>query len=182
MGERNVAGTIVRAVHGDLTTEEVDAVVNAANSRLAHGGGVAGAISRAGGPTVQEESDRVVADRGPVPTGSAAVTGGGDLAARWVVHAVGPVFHGGPDDERLLRSAVVAALEAAAGVGARSIAFPAISAGIYGYPRQDATRVIAAGVVHWVARHPGSFDEVVLVGYDAAAAQDFATGLEAARE
>jgi putative ATPase len=179
MVERTVAGTVVRVVEGDLTRMPVDAVVNAANSRLTHGGGVAGAIVRAGGPAIQHESDRVVAERGPIRTGSAAATGGGDLPARWVVHAVGPVFHGGPDDERLLRSAVSSALAAAADVGARSVALPAISAGIFGYPRPDATAVIAAEVVTWAAAHPGALGEVILVGYDGGATRDFEAGLAA---
>ncbi|MBA2529014.1 MAG: macro domain-containing protein, partial [Euzebyales bacterium] len=101
-----VGGATLVVVEGDLTRQDVDAVVNAANERLAHGGGVAAALARAGGPTVQAESDRWVAEHGTLTPGQAAVTGGGGMAARWVVHVVGPRFRPGQDNEGLLRQAV----------------------------------------------------------------------------
>lgn len=127
----------IEIVEGDLTEMDVDAIVNAANSSLQHGGGVAGAISRKGGPSIQQESDVI----GHVPTGSAAVTGAGSLPARWVIHAVGPRMGEGNEDEKL-RSATRAALEAAESVGARSVAFPAISTGIFGYPLERCASIM----------------------------------------
>lgn len=119
----------IEIIEGDLTALSVDAIVNAANSALQHGGGVAGAIARRGGPSIQRESDEI----GHVPVGSVAVTGAGSLSARWVIHAVGPRMGEGNEDDKL-RSATRAALEKAEAIGARSIAFPAISTGIFGYP------------------------------------------------
>jgi O-acetyl-ADP-ribose deacetylase (regulator of RNase III) len=126
------------AVRGDITAETTDAIVNAANSGLARGAGVCGAIFAKAGPGLAE----ACAALGGCPTGDARVTPGFELPARWIVHAVGPVWHGGNDGEaELLASAYRRALAAAAEVGARSIAFPAISTGIYGYPLEAATAV-----------------------------------------
>jgi O-acetyl-ADP-ribose deacetylase len=169
---------VVVAVRGDLTTQQVDAVVNAANEHLAHGGGVAAALSHAAGPTLQDESDEWVRAHGPVGPGSAAVTGGGRLPVRWVVHIVGPRYREGQDNPGLLTQAVEAALDAAAGAGARSVALPAISAGVFGYPRQEACAVIARAASEWVRRNPGKLDELRLVGWDNSTTADFAAGLE----
>ena len=166
-------------MEGDITAQDVDAIVNAANEYLKHGGGVAAAIVRAGGHSIQDESDRWVRDHGPVGAGIAAVTSAGQLAARWVVHTVGPRYSAGQDNEAPLAAAVTAAMDAAAGAGARSLAFPAISAGIFGYPRPEATAVVAATVAGWLEAHPGEIDEVRLVGFDAGTVADFAAGLEA---
>ena len=95
------AGQTICVVQNDLTAEQVDAIVNAANERLAHGGGVAGAISRRGGPTIQRESAEWIREHGPVPTGSAAITGAGELPARYVIHAVGPVWGTGDEEAKL---------------------------------------------------------------------------------
>ena len=131
------------AVRGDITRETVDAVVNAANTGLVRGGGVCGAIFAAAGPDL-DDACAVVA---PCPTGEARVTPGFGLAARWIVHAVGPVWRGGDRDEpALLASAYRHALAAADSVGARSIAFPAISTGIFGYPLDAATEIAVAAV------------------------------------
>ena len=122
---------IIETWLGDITTFEVDAIVNAANDRLAPGGGVCGAIHRAAGPELAEECARV----GPCPTGDARATPGYELPARWVIHAVGPVWHGGDRGEvELLASAYRRSIEVADGIGAESIVFPAISTGIYGFP------------------------------------------------
>lgn len=177
---QDVQGTNVAVVQGDLTKQPVDAVVNAANEHLRHGGGVAAAVVRAGGQVVQQESDAWVFEHGPVTTGRAAVTTAGSMPARWVVHTVGPRYDEGQDNEGLLRAAVAAALDAAERIGARSVAFPAISAGIFGYPRAAATAVIASEVVRWIVEHPGVIDEVRLVGFDGATCEDFAAGLHAA--
>ncbi|MDH4139104.1 MAG: O-acetyl-ADP-ribose deacetylase [Coriobacteriia bacterium] len=120
---------------GDLTRVDADAIVNAANSQLARGGGVCGAIHAAGGPSIAEECRAWVAEHGAVPTGGAAITTGGRLPARFVVHAVGPVWHGGSSREPdLLANAYRSSIEIADGQGLCSIAFPSISTGIFGYP------------------------------------------------
>jgi Predicted phosphatase homologous to the C-terminal domain of histone macroH2A1 len=121
----------IELVRGDITSLDVDAIVNAANEHLQLGAGVAGAIRRKGGPAIQEECDRI----GHCETGGAVVTGGGALPARWVIHAVGPVWQGGgAGEERLLGSAVAAALDRAEEIGAKSVALPALSTGVYGFP------------------------------------------------
>ena len=137
--------------HADLTGETVDAIVNAANVGLSHGGGVAGAIVRKGGMVIQDESDRV----GRVKVGGAAITGAGSLPARFVIHAVGPVWRGqGPEEsDRLLASAVVSALEIAHQKGWGSIAFPAISSGIFGFPKPRCAEVMINTVVDWCETH-----------------------------
>jgi O-acetyl-ADP-ribose deacetylase (regulator of RNase III) len=136
----------VETVQGDITTESVDAIVNAANEQLAPGGGVCGAIHRAGGPSITAECRRI----GHCPTGAAVATTGGDLPARFVIHAVGPVWQGGTHGEPdLLASAYTSALDEAVRVGARTVAFPAISTGIYGYPLEAATAVAVEAVRNW---------------------------------
>lgn len=121
----------IELINGDITTLAVDAIVNAANSRLQHGGGVAAAIARKGGPVIQQESDRI----GFVPTGNAAVTSAGNLPCRYVIHAVGPVMGEGDEDLKL-RNATLSAFERAQELRLKSIALPAISTGIFGYPVQ----------------------------------------------
>ena len=136
----------LEAVKGDITEEPVDAIVNAANESLAAGSGVCGAIHAAGGPTIAEACRRA----GRCSTGQAVATTAGRLPARWVIHAVGPVWRGGGEGEaELLASAYRASLDEAARVGARSVAFPAISTGIYGYPLEAASEVAVAAVRSW---------------------------------
>jgi O-acetyl-ADP-ribose deacetylase len=151
----------LEAVRADITTLAVDAVVNAANSSLLGGGGVDGAIHRAAGPELLHECRLL----GGCATGEAVVTGGHELPARWVVHTVGPVWRGGDHGEpALLASCYRRSLEVADGVEARSIAFPAISTGIYGYPKDEAAR-IAVGTVREVVAAT-SIERVVLVAFD----------------
>jgi len=129
----------IEAVHGDITREEVDAVVNAANEHLAGGGGVDGAIHRAAGWERLQDACRKL---GGCPTGEAVATPGFDLAARWIIHAVGPRWRGGQGGEaELLASAYRRSLEVADELGAKAVAFPAISTGVYGYPKAEAARV-----------------------------------------
>ena len=143
-------------VIGDLTAQNVDAIVNAANSSLLGGGGVDGAIHRAGGPQILAECRLL----GGCETGEAKATGGGRLPARWVVHAVGPVWRGGGHGEPdLLTSAHRRSLEVAAGLGARTIALPAISCGIYGYPPELAAPVAVAAA----REHEHAFEEIRFV-------------------
>ncbi len=139
------------AMRGDITKLEVDAIVNAANDGLLPGGGVCGAIHRAAGTGLATEC----ASLGGCPTGDARLTGGHALPARFVVHAVGPVWRGGSHDEaRLLASCYRQALDVAAAAGARTVAFPAISTGIYGFPFEQATRIAVATIRDGLAHHP----------------------------
>lgn len=137
-----VGGVEVVLLKGDITEVEADAIVNAANPFLEHGGGVARAIVRKGGREIQEESREYVRRHGPVPVGGVAVTGAGRLRARRVIHAVGPRYGEEGGDEKLA-SAVRSSLDKAEELGLRSIAFPAISTGVYGYPYQRAAGVMA---------------------------------------
>lgn len=140
MTELLIGDRVLALALGDITRFDADAIVNAANSALAGGGGVDGAIHRGGGPAIMAELRRDH-PRG-TPTGTAAITTAGELQARWVVHAVGPIWRGGDHDEpALLAAAYRSALELAAGRGARSVALPAISAGIFGYPIDEAAVV-----------------------------------------
>jgi O-acetyl-ADP-ribose deacetylase len=138
----------ITLVQGDITEQAVDAVVNAANSKLLGGGGVDGAIHRRGGPTILEECRRIRAERFPdgLPTGQAVATTAGDLPARWVIHTVGPVYARSEDRSGLLASCHAEALRVADELGARAVAFPAISTGVYGYPVEEAATVAVAAV------------------------------------
>ncbi|MGH3141678.1 MAG: macro domain-containing protein [Gaiellales bacterium] len=150
---------MIAFIVGDLTEQDVDAIVNAANESLAPGGGVCGAIRRAGGEKIFEECARL----GGCATGDAKATGAGRLRAHYVIHAVGPVWRGGGDQEaELLASAHRRALEVAEGLGCKTIAFPALSTGVYGYPPERAAHVAVAAVSELAER----FDEVRFVFVD----------------
>lgn len=150
----------VEAIRGDITAEPVDAIVNAANGALRRGGGVCGAIFAAAGP----ELEAACAAIGHCETGDAVVTPGFELPARFVVHTVGPVWHGGDRDEpALLASCYRRSIEVAAGAGARSIAFPAISTGIFGYPTRPAAEIAVATVTE----HGDALEQIRLVAFDA---------------
>ena len=139
---------LVEAVEGDIATEQVDAIVNAANSSLLGGGGVDGAIHRAAGPRLLAECREVRRTRYPngLPVGEAVATGAGDLPASWVIHTVGPNRHAGQTDPALLACCFQNALREAVNVGARSVAFPAISAGIFGWDPDEVARIAVATV------------------------------------
>jgi O-acetyl-ADP-ribose deacetylase (regulator of RNase III) len=164
---------------GDLTQEPVDAIVNAANRHLDHGGGVAGAIVRAGGRSIQDESDAWVREHGPVSHAEPAYTGAGSLPARYVIHAVGPVWGEG-DEDRKLAEAVTGSLRRADELNLRSIAFPAISTGIFGFPKDRAARIFFQAVPAYFTENPTSGLELVrLVLWDGDSVGVF---LAAARE
>jgi O-acetyl-ADP-ribose deacetylase (regulator of RNase III) len=164
---------VLEAVLGDMTAERVDAIVNAANSNLAHGGGLAGAIVARGGAIIQEESDKLA----PVATGNAVVTSAGALPSRWVIHAVGPIWGAG-NEEASLRSAVRASLDCAAELGATSIALPAISTGIFGYPKREGTTTIVETARSWLDGHTdSSLKTVRFTAFDELTAELFADAI-----
>jgi len=157
----NPIPAVVEALRTDITRLPVDAIVNAANRTLLGGGGVDGAIHRAAGPELVEACRRL----GGCPTGQARITPGFRLPARYVIHTVGPVWHGGNADEpATLASCYRGSLELAARLGAASIAFPAISTGVYGYPREKAARVVWDTLQEYCRKHPEPAD-IALVYY-----------------
>jgi O-acetyl-ADP-ribose deacetylase (regulator of RNase III) len=167
--------TAVELVQGDITRESVDAIVNAANSSLLGGGGVDGAIHRRGGPAILEDCRRLRAahlGKG-LPTGRAVATTAGDLDARWVVHTVGPVFSASEDRSALLASCYRESLRVAGELGARSVAFPAISTGVYGWPMDDGARI----AIETVRTADTTVEEVRFVLFDRPAYEAFAAHL-----
>lgn len=154
----------IELVQGDITRVPADAIVNAANSSLAGGGGVDGAIHRAGGPAIMADLERRYGRGRFCPTGSAVVSDAGDLPATWVIHAVGPIWHGGSAGEPdLLASAYRTSLRLAAELGATSVAFPSISTGVYGYPVDLAAQIAIDTVSDVLAMEPGSVERVTFV-------------------
>jgi len=166
----------IELVRGDITKQEVDAIVNAANSSLLGGGGVDGAIHRAGGPSILEECRRLREERYPdgLPTGKAAATTGGNLPAQWVIHTVGPVYSRSDDRSHLLASCHTEALRVADELGAKTVAFPAISTGVYGYPPHLAAPTAIAAV----ASADSQVDEVRFVLFDQTIQEFFRRALE----
>lgn len=163
---------------GDITRQSTDAIVNAANSSLMGGGGVDGAIHRAGGPAILEECKRIVARQGPLPTGQAVITKGGNLKAKYVIHTVGPVWHGGRSGEpELLASAYRESLKLAVDKGLKSVAFPSISTGAYGYPIDKAAGVALDTVISFLKAKATPVTEVDFVLYDSRAFEVYATAL-----
>lgn len=163
--EFKIGQTVFFLEEGDITGQETEAIVNAANSRLAGGGGVDGAIHRAGGPAIMEECRRI----GSCPAGQAVITTGGNLKAKYVIHTVGPVYQGGNRGEaRLLASAYHESLKLAHTKGIRSVAFPSLSTGAYGYPLEEAARIAVKTVADYIRKNP-VFDRVgfVLFGKEA---------------
>ncbi len=154
--EKKIDKKTVRLISADITERDVDAIVNAANSRLQHGGGVAGAIVRKGGRIIQEESDRI----GFVAVGSAAITTGGGLKARHVIHAVGPRMGEGDEDNKL-RRAMVSVLKLATENGLTSISVPAISAGIFGFPKDRCAKILVGETVNFLKSNSHSSLEFV---------------------
>lgn len=157
----------LRLIQGDITKQDTEAIVNAANSSLMGGGGVDGAIHRAGGPAILEECKQIVARQGYLPTGKAVMTTGGNLKASYVIHTVGPVWHGGNKGEpELLASAYHESLKLAADNNLASVSFPSISTGAYGYPVDRASRVAIRAVDAFLRQRATSLREVVLVVFD----------------
>lgn len=167
--------SLIEVVKGDITQQDTEAIGNAANSALAGGGGVDGAIHRAGGPAIMAE---LKARYRGCPTGSAVITGGGNLKAKYVLHAVGPIYSGSPKDAELLSSAYRTCLELCTLHQISSIAFPSISTGVYGYPVEEASRIALKTVGDYLKDHP----EIKLVRFVLFDSKTYSTYEEALRE
>jgi O-acetyl-ADP-ribose deacetylase (regulator of RNase III) len=156
----------ISIIQGDITRQTTDAIVNAANSGLMGGGGVDGAIHRAGGPAILEECIKIVAQQGRLPTGKVVITTAGNMKTKHVIHTVGPIWHGGNQDEpSLLASAYRESLKLAAANNLSSISFPSISTGAYSYPVEAAAKIALQEVVSFL-QQPASIKEVVFVLFD----------------
>jgi O-acetyl-ADP-ribose deacetylase (regulator of RNase III) len=174
------SGQILQLAQGDITLEQVDAIVNAANSHLVHGAGVAGAIVRRGGPDIQAESDQWVHVHGPVNHAAPAYTRGGDLPCRFVIHAVGPRWGEGGEQVKL-KEAVYGSLALADKLGLVSIAIPAISTGVFGFPKELAAHVMLSAIKEYLSQNPVSglklirlvlFDHMTLMAFISVWEQD----------
>ena len=174
-------GRRFKLIHGDLTEQRVDAIVNAANQNLQHGGGVAAAIASKGGPSIQQQSNHWVQQHGPVTHDKPAVTGAGDLPAEHVIHAVGPRWGEGDEDSKL-HQAVYASLLRADELSLQSLALPAISTGIFGFPTDRAAGVIIDAAEAFDREHPdSSLQEIRLTVIDEETLQPFQAELQARR-
>ncbi len=170
----------LRIIQGDITRQDTEAIVNAANPSLMGGGGVDGAIHRAGGPAILAECQQIVSRQGRLPTGKAVITGGGNLRAKYVIHTVGPIWHGGNKGEpEWLASAYQESLKLAAENNIKSVSFPSISTGAYGYPVAQAAKVALGAVIAFLRHSATSVREVVFVLFDA---QTFSTYSSALKE
>lgn len=156
ISEHKISGKTLRLVQGDITERDVDAIVNAANSHLQHGGGVAGAIVRKGGQIIQDESDKI----GYTPVGTAVITTAGKLPARFVIHTVGPRMGEGDEDNKL-KNAVNSTLQLASEKGLKSISMPAISSGIFGFPKDRCAKILVGESADYLKRTPKTPIEIV---------------------
>ena len=166
-------------IQGDITKQATDAIVNAANPTLMGGGGVDGAIHQTGGPAILEDCKRIVAKQGRLPTGKAVITTGGNLKANHVIHTVGPVWYGGNRNEaQLLASAYQESLKVAAEHGLRSVSFPSISTGAFGYPVDQAARVAIKAVVSFLKERTTQLEEVTFVLFESRTYQAYCSALD----
>ena len=176
---KTINGAAIELVRADITLEKADAIVNAANSGLAGGGGVDGAIHAAGGPEIMRQCREIIARIGRLPAGQAVITGGGLLPAKYVIHTVGPIWRGGKSGEALtLAAAYRNSLALAVENGAQSVVFPSISTGVYGYPVEKAAPVALGAAARFLAENGipplvkfALFDEAALKAYSAALAE-----------
>jgi O-acetyl-ADP-ribose deacetylase (regulator of RNase III) len=174
-----IGQTHLGIIQGDITRQATDAIVNAANSGLMGGGGVDGAIHRAGGPAILEECKQIMARQGRLPTGQAVITTGGKLPAKYVIHTVGPVWRGGGEGEAaLLESAYRQSLKLAAEHKLTSISFPSISTGAYGYPLAKAAQIALKATASFLNEQATSLKEAVFVLFDSRTYQAYAAALE----
>lgn len=153
----------IEVVKGDITEEKTDAIVNAANRNLSHGGGVAGAIVKKGGEIIQIESNKIVEKRGPLKTGEAVITQAGNLPCKYVIHTVGPVWGEG-DEEEKLRKAIESSLQVATENLLKSISIPAVSCGIFGFPKKKGTQIIYKTVKEYLEKRETTIELVRLIG------------------
>ncbi len=168
----------IKIIHGDITEEDTEAITNAANSHLMHGGGVAGAIVRKGGYEIQEESSRIVGSQGSIPVGKAVITGAGKLKAKYVIHTVGPVWGEGNEDKKLT-SAIQSVLELGEEKGIKSVAIPAVSSGIFGFPKERAAKIILDTVISFFeTQNPAYLKDVHLTNIDKYTSELFAKEAE----
>jgi O-acetyl-ADP-ribose deacetylase len=157
----------IQVVFGDITGQEVDAIVNAANESLLGGGGVDGAIHRAAGKELDLACRKIHDEKGGCKTGDAVITTGGNLPAKFVIHTVGPVWHGGKQHEaELLSSAYLSSLRLAAENGIKTIAFPNISTGIFGFPKEQASKIAVSAVADYLNNNKTSIESVIFVCFD----------------
>ncbi len=164
--EKMIGKTRLLLMKGDITKQDTDAIVNAANSGLMGGGGVDGAIHRAGGPAILEDCKKIVAEKGRLPAGQAVITTGGEMKTRHVIHTVGPVWHGGQKGEpEILANAYRESLKVAAENNLKTISFPSISTGVYGYAVDKAARVALSAIADFL-KQSTSFEEIVFVLFD----------------
>ena len=169
----------VSVIEGDITKQATDAIVNAANSSLMGGGGVDGAIHRAGGPAILEECKKIVAQQGRLPAGKAVITTGGNLKTKYVIHTVGPLWRGGSRNEaELLGSAYYECLRLASQSKLSSMSFPSISTGAYGYPLGEAANIAVSAVVSFFSKQATSLKDVVFVLFDSRTYQRYQIALQ----
>ncbi len=171
--EHTIANKTLRLVQGDITERDVDAIVNAANSHLQHGGGVAGAIVRKGGQIIQDESDKI----GYTPVGTAVITSAGKLPAKYVIHTVGPRMGEGDEDNKL-KSAVNSTLQLASGKKLKSVSMPAISSGIFGFPKDRCAKILVAESANFLKNQQTSLEVVEFCVYDDNTMEHFKRELE----
>lgn len=159
--------TRLSVVQGNIIQQETEAIVNAANPSLMGGGGVDGAIHRAGGPRILEECKQIISQKGSLPVGEAVITTAGKLKAKYIIHTVGPVWYGGNKNERrLLHNAYSKSIEIAVKNNLRSISFPSISTGAYSYPVDKAAAIALVAIMEFLRRRSSSIEEVVFVLFD----------------
>ena len=163
LAEKIIKKVHIKVVEGDITKIDSDAIVNAANSYLQHGGGVALAILRAGGEVIQKESNDIIRRNGPLKTGEAVITSGGNLKAKYVIHTVGPAWGEGNEEEKLKR-AITSVMEIAKNYNLKSISIPAVSCGIFGFPKEKGTKIIFKSVKDFILNNETPFDEILLIG------------------
>lgn len=174
-----INNTRLSIIQGDITNQATEAIVNAANPSLMGGGGVDGAIHRAGGPAILEECKQIVSRQGRLPTGKAVITTGGNLKAKYVIHTVGPIWRGGSRNEaERLKSAYWECLKIATENKLTSISFPSISTGAYGYPVAEAARIALRTVVSILKEQATSIKEVVFVLFDSRTSESYLSALQ----
>jgi O-acetyl-ADP-ribose deacetylase (regulator of RNase III) len=178
-----IGKTRLTLIQGDITQQGTQAIVNAANQGLRGGGGVDGAIHRAGGPEIMQECNKIRAQQGGCPTGSAVITTGGRLKAKWVIHAVGPIWRKGKQKEaELLAKAYRSSLSLALERGIKSISFPSISTGAYGYPVDKAAKVALKEVTNFIKENPDKLSEVIFVLFDSQTYNIYVEALKGLKE